>query len=126
MARKRKQRACASPLPRVPSDEELRRLRALAEYGRAMAIAKREGIPQLLMPARLRVRNPAPISDWAVRDKVMARVDRIFEERIKARLEAAGIPYTEERPYHHWVEPKVRARTPPRKERDLAAFDPSI
>jgi hypothetical protein len=109
--------------PRVPSDEELARLRAILEYGRAMAIAKRAGIPQLMMPALLRIRNPAPVSDQAQRDKIMARMDAIIEERVRARLEAAGIPYTDERPYHHWVEGKGRAAAPPAAEAEREASE---
>jgi hypothetical protein len=113
-------------MPPAPSPDELKRLRALLEYGRAMNIAQREGIPALLLPKQLRVHRRPPITDQKQRDEVMARMDRVFEERIKARLEAFGIPYTEERPYDHWVEPRVRPRTPPARERALAAFDPGI
>jgi hypothetical protein len=110
----------------TPSNEELKRLRALLEYGRAMAIAKREGILELVLPRKLRVHHPTSSSDQAMADEVIARMDRIIEERIKARLEAAGIPYTEERSYRRWAKSKERLRTPPAKERDLAAFDPGI
>jgi hypothetical protein len=90
--------------PRVPSDEELKRLRAIFEYGRAMAIAAKAGLAHVRLPAELRVRRPAAATEKQTRDVVLEQMDRVIEARVKARLKVAGVPYTEQRPYRWWSE----------------------
>lgn len=119
----------APKVPRIPSDEEMKRMRALLDYGRAAANAAKVGLVRL--PAGVRMRRPAPETDRKEQDLLMERFDRVLEERVKARFRRLGIPYTDDRPYRHWSERERREaeqRTAAREAAETArdAFDPGI
>src|ERR1700675_4776841 len=73
---------------RIPSNEEMERVRLLWEYGQAQTKAKKHGLVELLIPPEFRIRRPAPKSARERHEKVMRRIDEIIEERVKERLAA--------------------------------------
>lgn len=123
---------------RIPSDEEVQRILVLQRFAHAQARLKKQGLIELVLPRGLRVRKPAPQTEQETNDKILARLDELLEERVKARVKAAGIPYTDKRPYG-WLSKRDRRAAEERaraeaeqeeaahdREVALNAFDPGI
>ena len=96
MARMKRQAKPKAREPRMPSDMELRRLKVFADYARARARAKADGVLDGDLPPELRVHRPSARDDEAERRQLEARIEFMIELEVRWRMAELGVPYTDE------------------------------